>query len=181
MIGAIAAGNSVILKPSEMSSAVEKVLADILPKYLDANFFRVICGDAAVSSKLLSLRWDKIFFTGSTRVGKIVYKAAAENLTPVSLELGGKSPTIVDKNLVNLSIAAKRIAWGKFVNAGQTCIAPDYIYVHKDIYPQFLEELKKQIHSFYGEDPQKSEDFSRIISEMHCDRLAVSLLLSLLK
>lgn len=172
VIGAIAAGNAVILKPSEMSSEVEKLLATILPKYLDANFFRVVCGDAAVSSKLLSLRWDKIFFTGSTRVGKIVYKAAAENLTPVSLELGGKSPTIVDKNVRDLATAVKRIAWGKFVNAGQTCIAPDYIYVHKDVYPQFMSELKKQIVKFYGEDAQKSPDLARIISGIHCERLA---------
>jgi len=154
-----------------MSSATEKVLATILPKYLDANFYQVVCGDAAVSSELLSLRFDKIFFTGSTRVGKIVAKAAAEHLTPVSLELGGKSPTIVDKHVVNLDVVAKRIVWGKLVNAGQTCIAPDYVYCHESIYEKLLEAMKQKIGEFYGPDPQQSRDLSRIISQAHTDRL----------
>ncbi len=133
MIGAIAAGNSAIIKPSEMTPATEAVLRDLLPKYLDANYYRIVTGDIPVTTQLLSLRWDKIFFTGSTRVGRIVLEAAAKYLTPVSLELGGKSPTIVDESVGNLELAATRIAWGKNVNAGQTCIAPDYIFVHEKV------------------------------------------------
>jgi aldehyde dehydrogenase (NAD+) len=116
-----------------MVSASEKMIQELLPKYLDNECFRVVCGDVQVTTELLSLRWDKIFFTGSTRVGRIVSRAAAEHLTPVSLELGGKSPTIIDESVVDLDLAAQRIMWGKCVNAGQTCIAPDYVYVHEKV------------------------------------------------
>ena len=133
MIGAIAAGNCAVVKPSEMTPASEKILFEKLPRYLDSDCYRVVCGDVTVTTKLLSLRWDKIFFTGSPRVGKIVLKAAAEFLTPVSLELGGKSPTIIDASNIDLKLVVRRVLWGKFVNAGQTCIAPDYVFCHEKV------------------------------------------------
>ena len=175
MIGAIAAGNAAIIKPSEMSPASEKVLNELLPKYLDQRVYRVAIGDYKVNQALLSLRWDKIFFTGSTRVGKIVLQAAAENLTPVSLELGGKSPTIVDESVTDLELVAQRIVWGKNVNAGQTCIAPDYVYCHEKHFDAFLALLKRKSEEFYGKDAQKSPDFGRIVSAGHFQRLKAML------
>jgi aldehyde dehydrogenase (NAD+) len=133
LIGAIAAGNSAVIKPSELSVATEQALVELIPRYLDSNFYQVITGDIPVVTALLALRWDKIFFTGSTRVGRIIAKAAAEHLTPVSLELGGKSPTIIDQSVGDLELAAMRVMWGKNVNAGQTCIAPDYLFVHEKV------------------------------------------------
>lgn len=171
LAGSIAGGNCCMLKPSEMASATEKLLSEVLPMYLDPSTFAVVTGDAKVTQDLLKVRWDKIFFTGSTRVGKIVMKAAAEFLTPVSLELGGKSPTIIDKDLVNLEVVAKRIVWGKTVNAGQTCVAPDYIYCHESLYDSLLASLKEQYLKMYSEDPKNSPDLSRIISKQHYERL----------
>lgn len=133
VVGAIAAGNCVLIKPSEISSAVEKVLVDHLPAYVDSDCIKIVTGGVGITTEILKLRWDKIFFTGSPRVGKIVMKAAAEYLTPVSLELGGKSPTIIDESVGDLDLAAQRIMWGKCCNAGQTCIAPDYIFCHEKV------------------------------------------------
>lgn len=135
-MGAIAAGNCVLIKPSEMTSAVEKVLYDHLASYVDGDCIKVVTGGVTTTTELLKLRWDKIFFTGSPRVGKIVMRAASEFLTPVSLELGGKSPTIIDESVGDLDLAAQRIMWGKCANAGQTCIAPDYVFCHEKV-PHF--------------------------------------------
>ncbi len=122
-----------MIKPSEMSTAVEKLISTKLPQYVDKSCFQVVCGDIPVTTKLLALRWDKVFFTGSTRVGRIVMEAAAKHLTPVSLELGGKSPTIIDEDVGDLDVAVTRLVWGKCVNAGQTCIAPDYVFCHEKV------------------------------------------------
>mmetsp|Transcript_9633 Transcript_9633/g.15908 ORF Transcript_9633/g.15908 Transcript_9633/m.15908 type:complete len:461 (+) Transcript_9633:54-1436(+) len=171
MIGAIAAGNCVVVKPSEMTTAVEKLLCDLIPKYLDCECIKVVAGGISTTTELLALRWDKIFFTGSPRVGKIVMKAAAEHLTPVSLELGGKSPTIIDESVGDLEVAAQRVMWGKCANAGQTCIAPDYVFCHEKHYDKFLELCKTKLAQFYGADPQKASDYGRIVSKQHCQRL----------
>lgn len=171
LFGAFAGGNCAVLKPSELASATETLLAEVLPKYLDHEAFGVITGDARVTTDLLQTRWDKIFFTGSTRVGKIVMKAAAEFLTPVSLELGGKSPTIIDKNVVDMATVAKRIVWGKTMNSGQTCVAPDYIYAHEDVYDNLLKALKEQAIAMYSEKASMTPDLGRIISTGHFQRL----------
>jgi len=131
---------------------------------------KVVLGSIPETTELLKQEFDYIFYTGSPQVGKIVMKAASEHLTPVTLELGGKSPCIVDKD-VNLDVAAKRITWGKFLNNGQTCIAPDYMFVHKDIKSKLLDKIKQNVTDFYGEDPKKSPDYSRIVSERHAERL----------
>jgi aldehyde dehydrogenase (NAD+) len=144
VIAAIAAGNTVVLKPSEVSSAVSHVIAEIVNSNFDKSFFHVVEGGVEVTTSLLELKWDKIFFTGSVNVGRIVYKAAAENLTPVTLELGGKSPAFVTKSC-NLDVTVNRIVWGKFLNAGQTCIAPDYVMIESSIKDEFLEKLKQRI------------------------------------
>ena len=144
IIAAIAAGNTIILKPSEISSQTSGVMASILNEAFDPNFLKVIQGGVQETTELLKQKFDKIFFTGSTSVGKIIYKAAAEHLTPVTLELGGKSPVIITKD-ANIKMAAKRIVWGKFLNAGQTCIAPDYLYVDAQISESLLKALTKEI------------------------------------
>jgi aldehyde dehydrogenase (NAD+) len=171
VIGAIAAGNCVLIKPSELSRASENILSTVLPKYIDGDCMKVITGGVSTSSALLDIKWDKIFFTGSPRVGKIVATAAAKTLTPYTLELGGKSPTVIDKSVTDLGVAVRRIVWGKFGNAGQTCIAPDYVLCHASKYDEFLSTVKSTIQSFYGENPQKSEHLARIISHAHCERL----------
>ena len=170
IIAAIAAGNSVVLKPSELTPNTSKIIAKIIGETFDVNHAELIEGGIAVSQELLSQRWDYIFFTGSVAVGKIIAKAAAENLTPVTLELGGKSPCIVDET-ANLKLAAKRIVWGKFINAGQTCIAPDYILVQTKIKPQLIAYLKEEIITAYGENPEISSDFPRIINQKNWQRL----------
>ncbi len=170
VIGAMAAGNTIILKPSEIAPACSAVLTKILNDAFDAKYLRVIEGGVPVVQDLLSRKFDYIFFTGSTRVGKIVYKAAAEHLTPVSLELGGKSPCIVDKDAA-LKVAAKRIVWGKFINAGQTCIAPDYLLVHEKVKDKLLNHIKHYITSMYGKNPRKSPDFLRIANHSNFERL----------
>lgn len=169
-IGAIAAGNTVIIKPSEHTEATSNLLADMINNTFDSSFFTVIEGAQETSEELLRQRFDYIFFTGSTAVGKVVMRAASEHLTPVTLELGGKSPAIIDTD-ANITLAAKRIVWGKFTNAGQTCVAPDYLYVHEKVKFKLLKAIKKQIKSFYGKDPLKNKDYTRIVNERHFDRL----------
>src|SRR5690554_2872322 len=143
-IAAIAAGNTVVLKPSELPKHTSAAMAKIVEENFDPAFFTIIEGGVEETQELLSQQFDKIFFTGSTKVGKIVYKAAAENLTPVTLEMGGKSPTIITESS-NLKTTVKRVVWGKLLNAGQTCIAPDYVLVHKSIEGKFIEQLKSEI------------------------------------
>lgn len=174
LAGAIAAGNCAILKPSEISSHTSKVIANLVSETFEPDYIAAIEGDAETSQELLAEKFDKIFFTGGTHIGKIVMKAAAEHLTPVTLELGGKSPCIVDED-INLEVTAKRIIYGKCLNAGQSCIAPDYILVQRSRHKELVDALKNCIREFYGDDPQKSTDYARIISPKHFDRL-VSLL-----
>ena len=171
LISAVAAGNQVVLKPSELTPKTSDIITKIIEKTFAVTHVEVMQGGLEVSQKLLSERWDYIFFTGSVPVGKIVAKAAAENLTPVTLELGGKNPCIID-NTANLKLAAKRIVWGKFINAGQTCIAPDYILIQKDMKSHFMEFMKLEITKAYGENPKLSPDYARIINEKNWLRLA---------
>ena len=170
VIAAVAAGNQVVLKPSELTPNTAEIIQKIIAKVFSINQVEVIQGDASVATQLLSQRWDYIFFTGSVAVGKIVAKAAAQHLTPVTLELGGKNPCIVDET-ANLKIAAKRIVWGKFINAGQTCIAPDYILVHQKSKAQFIQYLKEEITHAYGDNPEISPDYARIINAKNWSRL----------
>ncbi len=169
LIAAVAAGNQVVLKPSELTPNTAKIITKIITETFDKNHVECVEGGVEVTTALLTKRWDYIFFTGSVAVGKIVAKAAAENLTPITLELGGKNPCIIDAT-ANLKLAAKRIVWGKFINAGQTCIAPDYILVSEKIKTEFVELLKKEITSAYGENPEISSDFPRIINEKNWKR-----------
>lgn len=170
LISAVAAGNQVVVKPSELTPKTSEIIDKIIHKVFDKNHVEVVEGGIEVSQKLLSERWDYIFFTGSVAVGKIVAKAAAKNLTPVTLELGGKNPCIIDET-ANLKLAAKRIVWGKFVNAGQTCIAPDYILIQKNMKKHFVNFLKEEITKAYGENPEESPDFARIINAKNWQRL----------
>lgn len=174
LIAAVAAGNQVVVKPSELTPNTSKIIAEIINETFDKNHVDCIEGGVEVAQQLLSQRWDYIFFTGSVAVGKIVAKAAAENLTPVTLELGGKSPCIIDET-ANLKLAAKRIVWGKFVNAGQTCIAPDYLLVSKKVKAKFIALLQEEILIAYGENPQISEDFARIVNSKNWERLTAML------
>ncbi|MCA8920780.1 MAG: aldehyde dehydrogenase family protein [Planctomycetes bacterium] len=170
VMGALAAGNCVVLKPSEITTHSAALMAELLPNYLDPQAVTVVEGGVAETTELLEQRFDHVFFTGSTRVGQIVMQAAAKHLTPVTLELGGKSPTLVDED-VDLEVAARRIAWGKFFNCGQTCLAPDYVLVHGRREQELVDALKAAVESFYGEDPQTSKDFARIVSAQHHQRL----------
>lgn len=163
LIGAIAAGNTVVIKPSEHAAHTGKIVSEIIAAVFDPGHVTVIEGEVAVAARLLRERWDYIFFTGSIAVGKIVAKAAAEHLIPVTLELGGKNPCIVDET-ANIALAAKRIVWGKFINCGQTCIAPDYVLVHKSVKIDFVEKCRIEIKSAFGENVQLSPDYSRIIN-----------------
>jgi len=170
LIGVIAGGNTAVIKPSEVSAATEATFAKLLPKYLDNDCFKIIRGAAEETTVLLRERFDHIFYTGNGAVGKVVMKAAAEYLTPVTLELGGKSPCIVDRD-VDLDKAVPRLTWGKFYNAGQTCIAPDYVLVHKDLMQPLVEKIQRTIKQFYGDDPSQSTDFCKIINSRHTNRL----------
>jgi aldehyde dehydrogenase (NAD+) len=175
LIGAIAAGNTVVIKPSEHSAHTSRVVSEIVAAVFDPGHVTVIEGDVAISTRLLRERWDYIFFTGSIAVGKIVAKAAAENLTPATLELGGKNPCIVNET-ADLKLAARRIVWGKFINCGQTCIAPDYVLVHESVKKDFVEYCKKEIITTYGENAQHSPDYSRIINRHNFEILKQYLL-----
>ncbi|WP_228377735.1 aldehyde dehydrogenase [Chryseobacterium gallinarum] len=168
MIAAIAAGNCCIVKPSEIAENTMKAISSIINQNFPSEYLYVYEGGINETTALLKLKFDKIFFTGSTRVGKIVYKAAAEHLTPVVLELGGKSPAIVTKD-ASLEIAARRIVWGKFLNAGQTCVAPDYLLIEEPVQEQFLEMLRKYIKEFRYE--SGAEQYTRIINHSHYQRL----------
>lgn len=170
MAYALAAGNAVVGKPSEITSRTAAALARWVPRYLDEAAVAIVEGDAPVVTSLLKERWDHIFYTGNGTVGRIVMEAAARHLTPVTLELGGKSPTIIDRS-ANLGVAARRVAWGKFVNAGQTCVAPDYVLVDRAVEGPFVELLTKELTAFYGSDPKASADLTRIVSDRHFDRL----------
>jgi len=169
-ISALAAGNTVVIKPSEIPDNTSIILAKIINSNFNANYLTVIEGGVKTTTELLNEKWDKIFFTGSTPVGKIVYKAAAENLTPVTLELGGKSPTFVLADC-NIKITAKRIVWAKFLNAGQTCIAPDYLLVEEKIKEQLLLALKKEIESAYPDIKEVQENYVQIVNERNFNRL----------
>ncbi len=170
LVGAIAAGNCAIVKPSEIAINTSKVVADLITKTFDPAYIAAVEGGVETSQQLLAEKFDYIFFTGGTNIGRIVMEAAAKNLTPVTLELGGKSPCIVDSD-IQLEYSAKRIIWGKFINAGQTCIAPDYLLVNKAIKSEFLAAVTQTIRSFYGENPAESPDYCRIISQGHFQRL----------
>ncbi len=174
LIGAMAAGNTTVLKPSEHAPATSEIVARLIRDTFDENYIAVIEGGVETNKALLAEPWDYLFFTGSPGVGKIVMKAAAEHLTPVTLELGGKSPAFIDRNL-HLNYTARRLMWGKFYNAGQTCIAPDYLLVDRQAKDKLLPALKKTIHQFYGQDPQKSPDYPRIINDRHFERLTAYL------
>lgn len=168
--GAIAAGNAVVMTPSEVSSATSAVLARLVPRYLDPEAIAIVEGGVPETTALLDQHFDHIFYTGNGTVGRIVMQAAAKNLTPVTLELGGKSPVIIDES-ANVKVAARRIAWGKWLNAGQTCVAPDYVLVHESRTQELIDGLRAAIREFYGDDPKASDSYGRIVSDRHFGRL----------
>ena len=170
LIGAVAAGNTVVLKPSEFSSKTSEIIKKIIENTFEKGHVDVILGGPEIGSKLLDFNWDYIFFTGSTNIGKIVAQKAAINLTPTTLELGGKNPCVVDET-ANLKVASKRIVFGKFLNCGQTCIAPDFILVHESVKKDFTEKIIERIKKIYNEDVENSENYSRIINKKHFSRL----------
>jgi aldehyde dehydrogenase (NAD+) len=170
LVAAISAGNTAVIKPSEVAGATAKVIARLIPEYMDRNAFSVALGGVSETTALLEQEWDHIFYTGGATVAKLMMSAAAKRLTPVVLELGGKNPAIVHSS-ANLPIAARRIAFGRYFNAGQTCTAPDYVLVIKDIAAEFLRYLKQTLLEFYGKDPRKSPDYGRIVSVHHFNRL----------
>lgn len=171
LIGALAAGNCAVVKPSNYSPAVSDVIAKIISETFSEAYVHVVTGGREANQNLLSQKFDYIFFTGGKVVGRQVMESAAKHLTPVTLELGGKSPCIVDES-ANIALTARRIVWGKFLNCGQTCVAPDYILVHKSVKSKLLTALVKNIEALYGEDPINSKDYSQIINEKHFDRLS---------
>lgn len=170
LIGAISAGNCVVLKPSEVAVHTEKVLSQILQKHFNEAFLAVVTGGPDVAKALLNEKWDYLFFTGNEKIGKIVAQEAAKHLTPITLELGGKNPCIVDET-ANLDFAARRIIRAKMMNAGQLCLAPDYLLVHSSCKVELIKKLKYHLHEFYGQNPKQSESFGRIINTKHFDRL----------
>ncbi|KAM6466060.1 aldehyde dehydrogenase family 3 member B1-like isoform 1-T1 [Liasis olivaceus] len=170
LVGAIAAGNCVILKPSEVSSCTERLLAEALPCYLDPETFAVVTAGPEETGKLLENKFDYIFYTGNNHVGKIIMSAAAKHLTPLTLELGGKSPCYVD-HCCNFQNVANRIVWGKFVNAGQTCVAPDYVICTVETQEKLIPCLRQAIREFYGRDPKESPDFGRMVNDKHFQRV----------
>ncbi|MEK4574265.1 MULTISPECIES: aldehyde dehydrogenase [Bacillus] len=174
LVGALAAGNTVVLKPSELTPNVSKVLTRMLGELFPEELVSVVEGGAQESTALLKEPFDYIFFTGSVGVGKVVMEAAAKKLTPLTLELGGKSPCIVHKD-AKLDVTARRIVWGKFLNAGQTCVAPDYMYVHSSVKEQLIEALRHEIAEQYGKDALQNENYVRIVSERHFERLCTFL------
>ena len=174
MVGAIAAGNCVVAKPSEVSMHTSATLARVIPDYLDDECVAVVEGGVAETQALLAERFDHVFYTGNGQVGRIVMEAAAKHLTPVTFELGGKSPVIVTAD-ADLDVAARRVAWGKFLNAGQTCIAPDYTLVAREVEESFVERLGEVVREFYGPDPKTSPDYARIVNDRHFRRIAALL------
>lgn len=171
LVGAIAAGNAVVLKPSEVTPHTSAALAELLPKYLDTEAIALVEGGVPETSALLEQRFDHIMYTGNGSVAKIVMAAATKNLTPVTLELGGKSPCIVDRT-ANIPVTARRIAWGKFMNAGQTCIAPDYVLADAAIEEELISELQKSVEQFYGGETKHNADYTRIVNGRHHERLS---------
>ena len=171
LVGALAAGNAAVVKPSEISRYTSAAIARIVPEYLDRDAVAVVEGGIAETTALLEQRFDHILYTGNERVARVIMAAAAKHLTPVTLELGGKSPCLVDRD-ANLEVAATRIAWGKFLNAGQTCVAPDHVLVHRDAAAPLLAALTRRIREFYGEDAARSPDYGRIATERHAARFA---------
>lgn len=170
LAGAIAAGNCAILKPSELTPATSALMKDLVNDNFDESYIHVIEGDAGVTQSLLAEKFDYIFFTGGIQVGKIIAQAAAKHLTPVTLELGGKSPCIVDGSM-SMDLAARRIVWGKFLNNGQTCVAPDYIYVDLKYQEELLNSLKLEIENAFGDNPEESPDLARIVNQKHYNRI----------
>ncbi|KAJ3590651.1 hypothetical protein NHX12_008600 [Muraenolepis orangiensis] len=170
LVGAIAAGNAVVIKPSEVSFHSSKTMEELLPLYLDKDLYPVYTGGVSETQELLKQRFDHIFYTGSGSVGRLVMEAASRHLTPVTLELGGKSPCYVHKDC-DLKIACRRITWGKFLNCGQTCIAPDYILCEPSIQDQLVEEMKKCLKEFYTDDPKTFEDYGRMVNQRHFRRV----------
>ncbi|MDT8438063.1 MAG: aldehyde dehydrogenase family protein [Wenzhouxiangellaceae bacterium] len=170
LIAAIAAGNCAVIKPSELAPSASKLLSELLPRYLDDQAFAVVEGAVPETTALLAERWDHIFYTGGAAVGRIVMRAAAEHLTPVTLELGGKSPAVVDAS-ADLKSTARRLAWGKLLNAGQTCIAPDYVLVARERKDAFLDALKQAMVDMLGRDPLMSDDYAAIINSRHFERI----------
>jgi aldehyde dehydrogenase (NAD+) len=171
VLSAVAAGNTVVLKPSEHAPHTSKLVKEILESVFEKSHVLVIEGAAETASKLLEYRWDYIFFTGSVRIGKIVASAAAKHLTPTTLELGGKNPCIID-DTIDLRLASRRIVWGKFINAGQTCIAPDFLIVKRNIKDKLITHLSEEIEKAYGKDPKQSEDYPRIVNKTNLSRLS---------
>lgn len=170
LVSSIAAGNCSIIKPSEYSPHTSMLMDELISRAFDPSFIKVVTGGADEARALLEERFDYIFFTGSVATGRRVMEAAARHLTPLTLELGGKSPCIIDRE-VNIEFAARRIAWAKYFNSGQTCIAPDYLFVNSTIKDEFMNCLKKHVHEFYGQDPSLSPDYARIINNVHFKRL----------
>ncbi len=170
LVGAIAGGNTAAIKPSEVAGHTSAALARLIPQYLDPDAFVIVEGAVPETTALLEQRWDHIFYTGNGTVGRVVMAAAARHLTPVTLELGGKSPAIVDAS-ADLDVAARRLVWGKFVNAGQTCVAPDYVLVDRRVEDPLLAWMRETIHDFYGSNPRESGDYGRIVNERHFDRV----------
>ena len=170
LVPALAAGNTAVLKPSEVTPSVSALVEELVPKYFDASAVAVVTGAVDETTALLEQRFDHIFYTGNAKVGRVVMRAAAEHLTPVTLELGGKSPAIVAAD-ANIEVTAKRIAWAKFLNAGQTCVAPDYVLVEASVEDQLVAALATAVTTFYGSDPRQSTDYARIVNERHHDRL----------
>ena len=167
---ALAAGNTVVAKPSELAPATSALLAELIPRYCDPEGIVVVEGDATVSTALLAERYDHIFFTGSTRVGQVVMEAAAKHLTPVTLELGGKSPVLVDDS-ADIEVTGRRLAWGKWLNAGQTCVAPDYVLVTESNRDQLVDAMRSAFSEFSGGDTRNTGDYARIVTERHAARL----------
>lgn len=172
LAGALAAGNCTVVKPSEVAACSALLMATHLERYVDPDSIVVVAGGAETASRLLELRFDKIFFTGSSRIGRMVMKAAAANLTPVTLELGGKNPAIVAADSP-LEVSARRIVWGRFMNAGQLCVAPDYVLVPEPLRLPFIAAIQRAIVRFYGHDPRRSQSYGRIVSQRHFARLLV--------
>jgi aldehyde dehydrogenase (NAD+) len=171
MAAAVSAGNCVVGKPSELTPKTSAAIARLARRHLDGRAVAIVEGGVEESEALLAERFDTIFYTGNGRVGRVVMEAAAKHLTPVTLELGGKSPALVDAD-ADMEVAARRIAWGKYLNAGQTCVAPDYVLVQRDVETTFVDSVRGSLRSFYGDDPRRSDDYARIVNDRHFERLS---------